>query len=177
MVRAASEVRQRPDERWNWAALLELLPRLELLNGRRCFGYAVMTETANGKSVPVALALVVEKFRLLESEDPGTFLWFAASAPTNALAALTLPRLDELGRVLTDVTIATSFNTGQGGRIGLHADPNGGDHLVAFYRDRCGLKAVSRDQTLNGIRRNDGRYFYTDEPLASQLAGTMDNWR
>ena len=123
LFRASSLVRQRPDERWHWPVLLQLLPRLALLNGQRCFGYAVMTETAGGNSVPIALALVVEKYDLLESEDPGTFLWFAASAPTSAFAALTIPRVDDLGRVLIDVTITTTFNAGQNGCIGLHADP------------------------------------------------------
>jgi len=176
-VRQASTHRVRADRRWNWPALLRLLPRVELLAGRRCYGHAVIAKSQAGAAVPVALSLLVERYTLIEQEGPGTFVWFAASAPDEACDRLNIPRLDQLGRILIDAAMVTSVQAGLDGRISLHADPGGDVYLPRYYAETCGLLRVPASTTLCGVRINDGRYFHATPQVAQALLKRFDDQR
>lgn len=176
-VRDASAKRFRSDAKWHWPVMLHLFPRVELLAGRRCYGFAVMGRARNGDAVPVAMSLLVEEYALLEDEDAGSFLWFAASAPDDAFRAFDVPRLDRLGRILVNTTMVTSYNAGLLGRMSLHADPGGDAYLPDFYLKHCGLLPVNPSAKLRSIRNNDGRYYYATVLLAEKLLRSMNSWR
>lgn len=176
-IKDASKVRHRLDVKWHWPALLQLAPRTEYLAGRRCFGYAVLARGTGGAAIPVGISLVVEQYKLLEGANPSSFLWLAATAPSQAFKALGVPRLDQLGEILVDTTMVTSFNAGLRGRMGLHADPRGGPHLLKFYAQDCGLDRIGSAIQLKGTRTNDGRYFFAGGGTARQAVIRRDPFR
>ncbi len=177
-VRIESRARPRADEHWHWPAMLSLLPRTELLAGRRCFGYAFVVESRDHKAIPIALSLLVETYSAFEERPPGTFLWFAATAPRNALVAFGIPVLHDAGRIVVDATIVTSVNVGCKGQIYLHADAKGDHYLPTYYETVCRLERIGANEKLRGgLRRNDGRYFGADSNRAVTILEAMDKWR
>jgi len=104
------------------------------------------------------------------------FLWFLSAADKQVLRAnFGMSHPPALARVLIDNAIVLSQNAGFAGRTGLHAARAGGEALLEVYR-RCGLQQLAIDRALAAAirQRNDGRFFYTDEPLAERLTANLD---
>jgi hypothetical protein len=88
-----------------------------------------------------------------------------------------LPLFHSLGRILVDAALVVSFNRGNDGRACLHADPQGGKELLARFEHDYGLAKLPANLQLRSVRKNDGRYFYTDEALAQRLVARLASWR
>jgi hypothetical protein len=123
---------------------------------------------------------VIETYPHLDvrsTDTQATFAWFLATAPDTALSGLGVAEPPSLGRTCTDIALTTSFNLAHQGRIGLHAAQAGGPALLRFYGNHCGLLQLPAAAVLPVSRANDGRFFYTDDMRAGQLAATYRQWR
>ncbi|NMO19471.1 hypothetical protein HPC49_42485 [Pyxidicoccus fallax] len=58
----------------------------------------------------------------------------------------------------------------------LHADPQGGDNLLGWYK-KLGMSAVPREAHISRARKNDGRYFYFNEIDALLFSKSNDKYR
>lgn len=174
-IRAAQP--SRPDRWWHWPMFLRLFPRTELLNGRRCYGHTLVAADTTGEARPVAMSLLVETVTFLPASGPSTFLWFMSGIPSTTLRRLGLPLFHSLGQILVDAALVVSLNQGNDGRACLHGDPQGGKELLARFEHDYGLARLPANLQLRSVRKNDGRYFYTDETLARLLLAQLAPWR
>lgn len=167
----------RLDRLWHWPMFLRLFSRTEILNGRRCYGHTLVAADSTGAARPVAMSLLVETVPFLPMTGQSTFLWFMSGIPSTTLRRLGLPLFRSLGQIVVDAALVVSLNQGNDGRALLHADPQGGDELLARYQHDYGLARLPANLQLRGVRKNDGRYFYTDETLARLLLAQLARWR
>ena len=147
----------------------------------RVRAYCYVTADANGLAVPVGMLLTYSKYPwLLNHGVRSTYIWFLAAAPDCAQTAAMIVSPVSTGRALLDAGFVESVRDNNGGRIGLHADPNGGKLLLKFYEEYCGLSRlpankllplgpVSVMQALQNQGLNDGRYFTGSEMQAKSF--------
>ena len=86
-----------------------------------------------------------------------------------------------LGMIALDVAVTHSLNHRGQGRVGLHADEDGGDGLLQWYQ-RQGMQVLPRDERLpRGPRRlvkpSDGRYCYFTARAAVGFSRNLDSLR
>lgn len=175
----------RPDAAWNWPMLIQ---PLTLLGGLRRGG-RLFQVTIGAEQKPAAMIALLSNERWFEDwSQPATFLWFLSAAPPEALSfedargVRIKPR--QVGRTAFDVALTVALQSAGKGRLWLHADPLGGDKLMAWYRLTIGMRIIDpvRYPKLPGdaIRRtrpNDGRYLYLDEPSALQTHAALSAYR
>jgi len=169
----------RADRMWSWTALRTFFPLAQFVHGRRCVAHCVFVRNNLGQAVPAAMSLLIETYPHLVQGGPlyATFAWFLSTAPDTALAALGVAITPSLGRTCIDIAITSSFNAGHDGRIGLHAAPAGGERLIWFYEEHCGLLRLTATAALPVPQANDGRFFYADSACAARLAAEFTPWR
>ena len=163
----------RADVGWDWRLLLLMsraLPRVR--------AYAYVTPNTNGLAVPIGMLLTYANYPwLADHKEKSSYIWFLAAAPDCAQTAVNVPFPLSMGRALVDAGFVESEADNNDGRIGLHADPNGGNFLLEFYEKYCGLSKLPKTHMLplgpTGVRQavgqlmqglghgalNDGRYF------------------
>jgi hypothetical protein len=177
----------RADRYWNWI----LIAASSFLTGRflarKPKGYTVGFES-NGFFIPCALMQLIGKFPyLVDKQKKSVFIWYLAVAPTKALTSLDDINLKEdevpkrLGSISLDIAVAHSFNRRLKGRTSLHADEEGGEKLMEWYKNR-GMTAFPKEEKLHfGFRRllipSDGRYCYYTENAAMDELKEFDPYR
>ena len=135
---------KRADRGWDW---LRYEPFTRLSGGtagRQPAGYAVGLLPARDRAdpvfIPCGLLLMVGRAPALDHpRRRSVFVGYLSTAPAAALASIREHPLDprdtpkRLGAIALDVAITHALNTGQGGRIVLHAAEAGGDGLLSWY--------------------------------------------
>ena len=170
--------RERVDRFWSWSTLLPMCHLVQLAKRRFCRPLAIWGRSDNGRFVRVALSILIERYPYLDVRVPSDsyFVWFVAAADKRLLKEnYGMSNPPALGRFLLDNAMVLSDNDALGGRMGLHAAEAGGQDLLALYR-ACGLLSLTETCRLpNSIkRRNDGRFFYTDQTAAARLMKNLD---
>jgi hypothetical protein len=130
---------------------------------------------------PIGMVALLENERWVDDEGrSAVYVWYLSAAPRTALTQF--PGVGLVGRATLDLAVTISLNGAPKGRLWLHADPEGGDELMAWYGAQ-GLSPVSRDArpTLPGAvvrpRRNDGRYFCLIEARARAVSRDLNRYR
>lgn len=166
---------------YDWTQTLRFMPRLRYLVFARypLNAYALKLVTADqaGFQTLAGLMLVVEGVEFPGGSDKCLYVWYLAAAPEAYLKSENVLLIPKAGEVLLDAALVASRKAGFGGRMFLHADPSGGNDLLRFY-EKVGLKRV--DSTLNlgiSFKKNDGRYFYADEPIAAEIIQRNNRFR
>lgn len=166
-------ISDRADQLWLWSSLLPLTHLSQMAKGRRCRPLVIWTAADNGRFVRSALCIAIERYPHLDVTGPreAHFVWFLAVAPDSVLQGLGISSPASLGQVALDCAMVLSLNAGLGGRIGLHAAPGGGSRLLTYYLNTCRLLQLHSTAALpRSIKKaNDGRFFYTDDPVADNL--------
>jgi len=179
----------RTDRGWNW---LLYLPFVRVAGGvlrRRPAGYAVgVVVPEPGHFIPCALVQLLGRYPALNDNlRRSTFTWFLTTAPVEAMLSVPEYRLTEdrvpkrLGTIALDVAVTHSLNHRGRGRVGLHADEDGGERLLEWYQ-RQGMQVLPRDERLPpGPRRlvkpSDGRYCYFTAKAAVGFSRNLDSLR
>jgi hypothetical protein len=151
----------RTDNGWRWQRIVttaNIAGRLQ-----RPIGLAACVKTTDGVLIPCAMVQLVARFPALDSKrEQCAFLWYLADAPEQALSKLvppaSVPKM--LGTLAVDIAVTFSMNDGVDGRVGLHADENGGQNLMDFYLRRGMTNHPRHGRRPSLWRPNDGRYFY-----------------
>jgi hypothetical protein len=162
----------RPDKDWPWELIFPLTRLTGGTLGQRPEGFALTTPSLN---VPCAMGIMVTRYAALDRPSlEASFIWYMASAPTSLLRARLspndIPKL--LGQMALFRAVQRAHEAGHAGRLGLHADPKGGEKLASWYRDQHMQKLPPTHPLPIGFRRiagNDGRYFYFNEMSAGKF--------
>ncbi len=169
----------RADRLWNWKTLWATFPLALRLKGFNCIGWTVLMPNDAGDIVTAGMALLIEDYPHLPAGNPkeAVFTWFIAAAPDDVLMHLGVTAVPSLGQILVDTALTSSDVLGTQGRIGLHCASAGGSRLYNFYLKKCGLMPILPHEQLSISRRNDGRFFYSDEALSGILLLQMNGLR
>lgn len=171
----------RPDRFWSWSALLPMCHLVQLAKKRFCRPLVIWARADNGLFVRAGMSILIERYPYLDVHDPSLsyFVWFISAADSNLLTSnFGVSEPPSLGRALLDNAIVLSQNETLKGKIGLHAAAAGAASLLTIYV-KCGLMSLPASASLPSAvrRRNDGRFFYADEPTAEALARLLDPHR
>jgi len=176
---ALARMSDRADRFWSWAFIRQVLPIWQHRKGRRCIALVTWVRNREGNGVRAAMHLFLERYPHLDTRvrQEATFVWFISTAPDDVLAQFGVPEAPALGRICIDAAIVASMAVGHGGRIGLHCARAGGTRLLLFYEQKCRLLRLPPLAELPVARHNDGRFFYTDQERAEELAAELDSLR
>lgn len=183
---------ERPDRTWDWIALVNgatPVLRFARLSGQELHPYCIATQDASGDLVIAGMVLLAEPYPfLMDHQKSAPFLWFLAAAPAEFLCQRLRNDRPRLLQALVDICIVFSHEKNYQGRVGLHADPKGGDKLAQGYQ-RCGLRALPAEvklplarqflrivATLGGAETT-GSYFYADTDHAEDILRLSDHLR
>jgi len=169
---------KRIDNGWNWVFFNTGQRKLGELLGQEPECYSICVKN-NYTNIPMALVYVAENMETLyNKESRSCYIWYFATAPdAYSKQFVDLDEIPKLGRLCVDIAISRSFCRKHSGVIGLHAAPTGGDKLLHFFQNHCGLNRLGNDVEITGDKENDGRYFYADEALALELSQAFDHLR
>ena len=177
----------RVDRGWNWLLYASFSALAGSVFSRSPVGYCVGLER-DDRFVPCALAQLLGDYPALNDHDQrSTFTWFLTTAPEAAMLGLPEYGLSEdrvpkrLGTITLDVAVTHSINHGGRGRMSLHADPDGGERLLQWYKDK-GMLLLPEDRRLPPgprrlVRPSDGRYCYFTVDGALNLSRGLDHLR
>jgi hypothetical protein len=171
----------RIDKDWSWRRNYLRSALVEMAVGRELAYLQLQTSDSNGNVFTVGQVLLSNGYPYPPDRGlPCVFLWYLAGAPPDAATVAGVPAYKGVLAALVDSSIQFSYTRGYGGRLCLHASPAGTDaqraDLLERYR-RIGLKGWSGGLVAGWFRRNDGRYFFADEALASKLTQRLDAYR
>jgi hypothetical protein len=173
-----ARIATRADRKWRWSVLLPMSHLVQLAKRRFCRPLVIWAKADNGQFMRAGMSILIEQYPHLDVRTPGDsyFVWFISAADSDVLSAhFGVSDPPALGRVLLDNAIVLSQNAGLSGRMGMHAAVAGGPDLLTVY-SKCGLLRLPEAAPLpKSIRRkNDGRFFYADEPVANALTALLD---
>lgn len=171
----------RIDAGWSWRTNYLRCSMAEVALLRHLAFLRVVTATATGESFTVGQMLLSDGYPYPpDRSKPCVFLWYLAGAPSTAATAFKAPKCKAVLASLVDSALQFSHLRGYGGRLCLHASPQGSAQQKAELMERykqTGLKRLGRGIFIGPFRRNDGRYFYADEQLALKLSAGLDALR
>jgi len=179
----------RVDQGWNWLLYLPLSKLTGNVLQRSPVGYCIgIVASEEDYFIPCAMLQLLGRYPALNDHDKtSAFTWFLSTAPKAALLELDEYHLSEnripkrLGSIALDVAVTHSFNHGDHGRTGLHADPKGGDRLLEWYQER-GMTVLPTDRRIpfgprRFLRPSDGRYCYYTARAALEASRSLDPLR
>jgi hypothetical protein len=166
---------------WSFRNFLKLHNTLAIIPGAalNSFLFSIVLNVRGMPMFPLGMAWCYGPFKSTAFFDRyievnTTYLAYLSAAPAQYLEEKKLPKI-RVGKALIDATLQFSVSIGAGGRLLLHAAPEGGEHLMAYY-EKSGFEKVSPDRELgDGFSRpfryrfNDGRYFIADNDNASAM--------
>ena len=135
----------------------------------------------------LAFDLFVGAWEVRDARRRGVFVWYLATAPTEALTTIPEHRLREetvprrLGAIGLDTALTHSFNHRRRGRMAFYAADKGEDALLHWYRSRRML-VYPDDRPLpfdvrRIVRPSDGRYCYYTIPNAIAASRDLNDLR
>jgi hypothetical protein len=182
----------RTDQGWNWLLFAPFTMFTARTVAHQPAGYTVGMvigdETDEEDFIPCALVLLVGRSRALDHpKKRGVFVWYLATAPTEALTTIPEHALNEdqvpkrLGAIGLDTALTHSFNNRRRGRMALYAADKGEDALLDWYRSRR-MQVYPDDRPLpfdvrRIVRPSDGRYCYYTIPNAIAASRELDDLR
>ena len=168
----------RADRFWAWLVLLPMCHLVQLAKGRFCRPLVIWARADNGQFVRAGMSILIESYPHLDVQDlsDSCFVWFISAGDSAVLQRRwRLSDPPSLGRVLLDSPVVLSQNSGWGGRIGLHAAPQGGQRLIDFYvKSQLVQLPPSAALPPPVTRRNDGRFFFANPTVAETSAARLD---
>ena len=172
----------RLDQNWNWPNLVFWFHLMERLLGRNTAFFQFNAKDNRGDAFPVGQLLVSDRYPYFPDKgQPSVFLWFLSAAPTQALIARGLPSDLKLMRALVDTAIQFSFQRGYEGLLTLHAalsgNPSEDNELLQKYERGVELFSYPATRRISPVRRNDGRYFYSDHAQSLALTTKLNYLR
>lgn len=180
----------RADKEWDWEENFKLL----MLNNLTCSlqgkqsGYAiamciVLKPKIGDDEFPIGMLMAVPRLytNVLSSKCERAFTWYLSDAPDEVFRlTLGINRVQGIARALLDCTIQAAVDERQNGELLLKADMNGGEKLVEFYKDKCGMLRLGADDppvTKYWRTKEIDRYFYFDEWDSSTYCSLFDKRR
>lgn len=129
--------------------------------------------------LPCVMVALVERYQALDDNRRScVFLWYLSTAPAPLLSRfLGGPAPKLLGQAGLDIGRTRSFLLEYEGRVGLHADPGGGDPLLDWYERQGMTRLPATAPAVSVVRPNDGRYFYYTPERARQTHAQLDHLR
>jgi len=181
----------RLDRNWNWPRLVSWCYIHERLWGRDTAFFQINVKDTGGFAFPVGQIFVSDGYPFFPGEDqPSIFLWYLTAAPKTALVDHGLPPDLKLMRPLVDIAIQFGFQRGYNGLLTLHAatcrsllkdkkfaTKEDMDLYSKYEKGVCLIPYAEPSLFIRWLRRNDGRYFYTDENRALDLTTKLDYLR
>jgi hypothetical protein len=169
----------RLDKDWEWPLIFWWSSLLEATSGRRTALMKFVASGDQGQEVFLGLMLLADGYKYFpKPRKRAMFVWYLAGAPENYLAQHGVPTPLILSAMI-DSAIQFSYLRGYEGRICLHADRHGSVKQKAALMQKYAnvglqnLPATWYKPLLTPARRNDGRYFYTDERKAIALTAAL----
>jgi hypothetical protein len=131
---------------WDWRKMLWWTAELEVAQGRKTIGIAVVAKTQQNIEVPVALMIVANGYpnvwdSTLKSFTNGSWVWYIQKAPISAMSAMGMANVSAL-RNCVDAAVIVSMQHGTHGRLMLNSSPKGGNELRKRYEHIMGLDAL-----------------------------------
>lgn len=179
----------RVDNDWNWMLFSPLTRLFGVATAKRPIGYTLGIVADDTKQyIPCALVLLLGRDRALDNNNKrSTFTWYLSTAPDEALLSIKQYRLEQsqlpkrLGSIALDIGVTHSLNHVARGRVSLHSDVGGGEHLLGWYQKR-GMSVLPEGQRLpRGPRRlfkpSDGHYCYYTLDAAAKASHELDALR
>lgn len=169
----------RADVGWNWRSIYALASAQSwFLSPARAICMTVQPSSA--PPFPIGMLTMVPQLPTTVhgvQRDRG-FGWYLSDAPYEAYQQIlrTAP-VKGVAAALIDCSIQATLDCGSDGTHLLHADPNGGDKLVRFYRDDCKmtqLPATHGPITPVFRRANPAEYFLFNDVEAGAYSATYD---
>ncbi|UQV23041.1 hypothetical protein [Vibrio sp. J383] len=161
----------RLDAQWDWRKNWKFANWLTSRSQQNLKIYASYIESQQGTPVLYSLMIAAQNYHSLsDRNEKATFIWWLARSPESFLKkhSVDIDNLPFLIPIKVDTAIVDSFKVGCKGHIGLHADPKGKDSLISSYK-KAGMLRLNERKFIKGIRRNDGRFFYSDALTSQSL--------
>ena len=161
----------RADVNWNWGFLFKAYSRFS-----RYEFLKFTTLNEKGEEIILGLLLLDVKAKYLKDKrSKSVFIWYLSNLPTALAQGFRTIGFVNVGSILIDIALCTSFKYNNEGRMWLHAaKPNilaikKGFDLVGYY-SKVGMKRFNSTRSrINLFRINDGRYFY-HTPSSARIA-------
>jgi hypothetical protein len=145
----------------------------------RAVAFCILAQTGRERT-PIGMLTAVPAYA---SPYPGDtaklgFVWYLSAAPAEHYAARGLRRVSGVAYALLDIAIQTRLDLGESAAIFLHADPAGGEQLIAFYVDKCGMTRLWDNKPISLVRQvRAGEYLAMTHAQAMQFAARFDSFR
>jgi hypothetical protein len=172
----------RADVGWNWPFVYSLAAVFNRTrkSPERARAWLVAARVVEGL-VPIGMLTEVPAYASPHEHDPTAklgFVWYLSNAPTEHYRNVGLPSIRNVAYVLLDVAIQSRLQSCGDAAIFLHADPAGGEKLVTFYGEKCGMTRLWSDKQLSPLRKMiPGEYFAFEHEKALLFAKFLDPLR
>lgn len=145
-------------------------------------GVSTSADGNEGAHIPIGMLTVVPKFNcnVHNTYIKRAFAWYLADAPSEFYRdTMNVAPVKGVAMTLLDSVIQSGLDAGGNGCTLLHADPNGGQKLVDFYTQKCGMVQLEPGQAVVSFLRrwNIEEYFHMDETQAQRFCANFDKWR
>ena len=183
---AGTGKRVRADVGWSWPKYLNLagLHNLTItLPGNPhgpALGLCLVVDTGPTGAFPIGMLTTVPRLwcTAFDAERARGFGWFLADAPQEVYTdVLKRGYVKRVATALLDCAIQAALDAGEDGTFLLHADPNGGQHLIDFYKGKVRMEqlpAGAAPITRFWRRANSEEYFHFDEVQAKAFCLEFD---
>jgi hypothetical protein len=176
----------RADVHWNWRSILRYAQLHNFATrwpGNRSGKAIALCLALAGDGVermPIGMLTVVPEFSCSVAGVPEhrSFVWFLSDAPAEWYLDLRIQPARGVAKVLIDTALQTRIDLGLDAACLLHADPSGGEKLLGFYEQGCGMVRVDGSHRVSALRpMRPGEYFQMDDVRARSFCSKLDSNR
>lgn len=175
----------RADVGWNWHYYFWLAKRWNTVRptarfAQRAVAWCLVVLGEDGRQLPIGLLTAVPAYAspYLEDNTELGFVWYLSDAPAEHYLQRGMPRVSGVASALLDIAIQTRLDLIGNAAIFLHADPAGGEKLLTFYGDKCGMTRLWHDKRISSVRSvKAGEYFAMTHVQAMTFAAKFDPLR
>lgn len=141
----------RADIGWNWrniwlgAQSFSLVSHLPKVKSGRVKSMCIVVEQ-NGAQFPIGMLTAVPKLHSQVDEwGVRGFTWYLADAPSEVYEeVLKRPYVFGVAKALLDCAVQATFDNDGSGEMLLHAASQGGEKLIDFYGNKCGMTRLEK---------------------------------